>query len=566
MLSAVTWTVDQTQSSATLQVPDQPFELMDGTTTYTGTLRVRNQNGNDAGPWNVGNTAQIAGTIATDYVDGTSIQFLTGQSNLVGVNSGNYRPDPAAWNGTEFSPAATTGPGVFGGRLRPTINIGIPLTVDVGFFNFTDLSYDVDSGVLPIAGGSFAANTTDVGIESVTANVEGLSIIIVGQILPDLQETLGDVSATNEALAATITSPDPIGNPDLRELTFPIQLQVLIEIDPEVPALMGTITGQVVATATVPAADPAEVLGRQIFYNQSKFDGFTAGIVGVSDDMAIATDKSAYLPGSGPATFDNITSYTRGINGVMVDVANPAGTLTVDDFTFRMSTQAGANNTPSTWEAAPAPSGFTVRPGEGVSGSDRVEIIWANNAIENRWLEVIVEGDDAVGGNNTNTGLAESDRFYFGNRIGDSGSGTPAVAITSATDEIAARNNSGFGSTITNLYDYDRSGIVNAVDQIASRNNAGLLTKINLTDPPAAPLGGDSGVAIALAAPEASDADSAAGSPAAEAPSAGSSGSSSAPAAAPLVEGASAGSLASAADEVADESGLDDDLLDDLLS
>ncbi|REK18073.1 MAG: hypothetical protein DWQ37_04915, partial [Planctomycetota bacterium] len=173
----------------------------------------------------------------------------------------------------------------------------------------------------------------------------------------------------------------------------------------------------------------AQVLGRQIFYNGSKFDGFSTAI-NASDDAAIATDKSAYLPGSGPSTFSNITSYTRGINGVMVDIVNPAGTLTVADFTFKMSTQVGANNTPSTWAAAPAPTAFSVRTGAGVSGSDRVEIVWADGAIANRWLEVIVEGNDAAGGSNTNTGLAESDIFFFGNRIGDAGSGTPTLAIT----------------------------------------------------------------------------------------------------------------------------------------
>jgi hypothetical protein len=243
------------------------------------------------------------------------------------------------------------------------------------------------------------------------------------------------------------------------------------------------------------------VVGRRIFYNQSKFDGGTTSL-NASDDLAIATDKSAYLPGSGAATFSNITSFTRGINGIMVDIDNPFGTLTAADFTFKMSTQVGANNTPSTWAAAPAPISFSVRAGAGTSGSDRVEIIWANGAIANRWLEVIVEGNDAAGGFNANTGLAESDIFFFGNRIGDTGTGTPTLAITSATDELAARNNPGAGATVTNLVDFDRSGIVNATDQIASRGNAGTLTKINITDPPAAPAGdGDSAVATALAIP-----------------------------------------------------------------
>ncbi|REK05549.1 MAG: hypothetical protein DWQ37_23880 [Planctomycetota bacterium] len=247
------------------------------------------------------------------------------------------------------------------------------------------------------------------------------------------------------------------------------------------------------------------VAGRQIFYNLSKFDGNTSG-ASASDDAAIATDKSAYLPGSGPATFANITSYTRGINGIMFDIADSAGTLTVNDFEFKMSEQVGANNTPSTWAAAPDPITVSVRSGAGAGGSDRVELIWPAGEITNRWLEVTVKGFDIAGGFNMNTGLVESDIFYFGNRIGETGSGTPGLAITSAVDEIAARNNAGFGATVTNLFDFDRSGLVNAVDSISARNNSGLLTKINISDPPAAPAPSGAGdIALGLAAPAAWD-------------------------------------------------------------
>src|SRR5262249_48695172 len=96
-------------------------------------------------------------------------------------------------------------------------------------------------------------------------------------------------------------------------------------------------------------------------------------------------------------------------------------------------------------------------------------------------------GNDAAGGFNTNTGLPASDIFFFGNRIGDTGSGTATLAQTSAADEIAARNNQGAGATITNLFDFDRSGTVTATDQIISRGNVGTLTKINIPSPPAAP-------------------------------------------------------------------------------
>jgi hypothetical protein len=231
----------------------------------------------------------------------------------------------------------------------------------------------------------------------------------------------------------------------------------------------------------------AGVVGRHLFYNQSKFDGGSAAI-DASDDAAIAVDKAAYLPGSGPATFANISSYSRGINGIMIDIEDLEGPLSAADFRFRMSTQAGANNAPSTWETAPAPTAVSVRAGAGAGGADRVEITWANGAVQNRWLEVLVEGNDSAGEMNTNTGLATSDVLYFGSRIGDTGSGTATLAVTSAVDEIATRGNPGAGAAITNLFDFDRSGLVTATDNLIARGNAGTLTKINLAAPPPAPV------------------------------------------------------------------------------
>jgi len=219
----------------------------------------------------------------------------------------------------------------------------------------------------------------------------------------------------------------------------------------------------------------ASVLGRRLFYNESKFDGANAAI-NADDDAAIAPDKSAYLAGSGPATFDNISSYSRGINGVMIDLAGSHPDITAADFQFRM----GNSDALGSWTAAPAPLAVAVRSGAGAGGSDRVEIVWANGAIANQWLEVTLLPT-------ANTSLAAPDIFYFGSRIGDTGSGTAMVAITNATDEIDTRLSQGLGSSITNVHDFDRSGMVNATDSITSRTNTGLLWKINLAAPAAAP-------------------------------------------------------------------------------
>jgi hypothetical protein len=76
----------------------------------------------------------------------------------------------------------------------------------------------------------------------------------------------------------------------------------------------------------------ADVVQRHIFYNNSRFDGNDP-----ADDAAIAPDKQALLPGQ-TADFANYTSYSRGINGIMVDIAGlpEEVTLTAADFAFRM--------------------------------------------------------------------------------------------------------------------------------------------------------------------------------------------------------------------------------------
>jgi hypothetical protein len=125
-----------------------------------------------------------------------------------------------------------------------------------------------------------------------------------------------------------------------------------------------------------------------------------------NDDGAIVTDKTALLPGV-LASFSNYSGYSRGINGIMIDIADAAGTLTLADFAFAVGNTA----TPETWSAAPAPDGFEVRAGAGAGGSDRITITWADGAIQKQWLQVTVLAT-------ANTGLAEPDVHYWGTLTG----------------------------------------------------------------------------------------------------------------------------------------------------
>ncbi len=228
-------------------------------------------------------------------------------------------------------------------------------------------------------------------------------------------------------------------------------------------------------------APPTAVVARQIFYNNSKFDGANPA-ANAADDAAIAIDKVPYVAGDGLSSGINATSYSGGINGIMVDVAYATGTITAGDFTFRI----GANNAPGGWQDAPPPSTVVVRPGAGNGDSDRVEILWSDFSIRNTWLQVTVNGNDAAGGYDTNTGLAASDVFYFGNIVADAFVGSPPLAlVTNASDEIDVRLHNNFGLDVTNNLDFNRDGLVNTADEILARLNYSFVLRINI--PSAAP-------------------------------------------------------------------------------
>jgi hypothetical protein len=257
----------------------------------------------------------------------------------------------------------------------------------------------------------------------------------------------------------------------------------------------------------------SDVAGTHLFYRgSSKWNVTNNNMPGFSDDNAIAPDKTAYLPGSGTSTFANVSSYSRGINGVMVDLNGPHGTLTANDFIFKV----GNNNSPNAWSPAAAPIAVTTRAGAGAGGSDRVELMWANNAIQKTWLEIVVKGNDTLGGSNTNTGLATSEVFYFGSAVGDSGSANAGAYQVTTADEISARNDPhGLGNpaTISNVNDFDRDGLVGSSDQIIARNNVtnlGNQLKFLVVGAggPFAPESGDSGIASALASSQSPTASS----------------------------------------------------------
>ena len=200
------------------------------------------------------------------------------------------------------------------------------------------------------------------------------------------------------------------------------------------------------------------IVANSIFYNGSSYDGQN-GSSNQTDTNAVAPDKQALLPGQ-TASFQNYTSYSKGINGIIIDVANLEFLPRVDDFTFLV----GNNNDPLTWTPAPMPTYVNAYPGRGPDGSTQITLIWDDNVIENEWLQVTMLAQPHLE-------LTANDVFYYGNSIGDTGN-SPTDADVTAGDVLATRSNiSASPESMTNLYDFNRDKVVDSQDLAIAQQN-----------------------------------------------------------------------------------------------
>jgi hypothetical protein len=207
----------------------------------------------------------------------------------------------------------------------------------------------------------------------------------------------------------------------------------------------------------------ATVVARHVFYNHSALD--RSARADARDDRAIATDKSALLPGAA-ITPANFTGYSRGANGVMIDVQGlPAGAvLTVADFDFR----AGNNSSPQSWRPAPRPRQIAVRASPDGANAARVTLVWKDKAIRNSWLQVTMLA-------NADTGLAAPDVFYVGNLVGHSAQSDGAAGVAQVGPDDVALPASRLRQTAApnDPADYDRNGRITRADVTAARKNLG---------------------------------------------------------------------------------------------
>ena len=213
-----------------------------------------------------------------------------------------------------------------------------------------------------------------------------------------------------------------------------------------------------------------DVVSRHLFYNNSAYDDPS---LGRGNDDAVAPDKRPATPGldsSDPAFVNSVSNYSRGLNGVMIDVRNlpAASALSADDFDFRVGDALR-------YRPGPAPQSITVRRGAGIGGSDRVTLTWHDNAIQNQWLRVTLKANNL-------TGLAAPTAFSFGHLAGDTGNG-----VVNALDLGAVKRALNTTAGLDSRVDFNRDGRVNALDLglVRANLNRSLARVDNL--PPGAP-------------------------------------------------------------------------------
>lgn len=227
----VNWDIDPAQSSFKLAIGDQQVVL--GTTTAT--MRLRNQNN---AAWTT-NSAPVDGFLASNVggVGITSIEFLAGSSSLVGVNTANYRPNPAAFSTAATSTINTAGsftstvaaPGVYAARVNASVSFG---TVNVGYIMFDQVGYDVGSAPTAVTAGSFVTNALNVGILDSRVGFDGISVIIIGQVVGDALSQTGSISAANSngAAGSIVQLTGSPGGPGDYRVTIPINMPVFVDL------------------------------------------------------------------------------------------------------------------------------------------------------------------------------------------------------------------------------------------------------------------------------------------------------------------------------------------------
>lgn len=271
----VSWSIDSSKSSFSLAIPDQTVNIS-GT---TATIRVRNQNGT-GNVWNTGNKAAIGGTVATTWDPNTAsptnpILAFTGSGlNIIGVNSGNYRPAISQYSGGTVNPDGTASGGNYSGSaLQPAVFAALIkatdiITANAAYISFYNTNFNVTSGNVGVAGGpspsgtgtgSFNGTQTNLGIQQSLLAFDGLSFPLIGQVIPDAVEQSGALVNPNANSGGGIVYNGLVGGLVSATLTLPVTEVISIDLGNN-SFLTGTGTGTIVMNAFLPTPEPSTLM------------------------------------------------------------------------------------------------------------------------------------------------------------------------------------------------------------------------------------------------------------------------------------------------------------------
>jgi regulation of enolase protein 1 (concanavalin A-like superfamily) len=222
----------------------------------------------------------------------------------------------------------------------------------------------------------------------------------------------------------------------------------------------------------------ARVMNRQVFYNNS---GSVFGGGSGNPTTAIDPTVTALLPGQTTSTVNNFTNYSRGLNGIIVDLDRPQALAGITAASFQFAVWSDfTTTTPNFVAINPTVTVSTFATG-GTGGASRIKLVLPDNAVQNAWLQITILANEF-------TGLPTNDVFYFGNARYDvtpTASFASQVSIT-AFDTNAIRAGQGKNpGVISNRLDVDRNGTVNAFDTNAVRAGQGLSSLRPFTAPAA---------------------------------------------------------------------------------
>ena len=197
-----------------------------------------------------GNQAFLSGTFATT-INGsttpggiTSVQFVSGGANLHALTSGNYRPNPAAYNSSTVAYNNNSAvPASFSGAMH--IIVG---NVDV--FSLSNVAVGLQAAApLAVSADTFQVNQPGnpvfTGLSSLMYSQQGGIAFLGIPFLPSEMLSIGGLSQADTSAALATLSVNPSGD---ITMTIPIIVPFSIQIGTDA-FLNGTATGQIVATA-----------------------------------------------------------------------------------------------------------------------------------------------------------------------------------------------------------------------------------------------------------------------------------------------------------------------------